>query len=103
MGSFLLIGVNFRNFHQLLNLDYSYLLTKNIFIHEFIIFQVLSYLEKKKDMAKNCWDWIHNKDGAEPLVSPIPLAQATGLWLTWRLQLLSEDSELKVYDVRMAV
>ena len=54
MGSFLLIGVNFRNFHQLLNLDYSYLLTKNIFIHEFIIFQVLSYLEKKKDMAKNC-------------------------------------------------
>ena len=30
--------------------------TKNMqsFINEFIIFQVLSYLEKKKDMAKNC-------------------------------------------------
>ena len=79
--------------------------TKNMqsFINEFIIFQVLSYLEKKKDMAKNCWDWTHNKDGAELLVSPIPLAQATGLWLTWRLQPLSEASELKVYDVRMAV
>ena len=38
------------------NLPGSKLTFKNMqsFTNEFIIFQVLSYLEKKKDMAKNC-------------------------------------------------